>query len=330
MPDPPTISIVTPCYNSVPFLERIHGSLARQSFRGFEWICVDDCSTDDTVDRLASLPSPGALGMQVYRLPQNTYGPVAIAVGTQLAKGDVVLWLDHDDELTPNALETIARHWPKVGDHAGLIFSVIDPKTGERYGGQLPVGEAFTMREFTARSSASDVALALKREVAQRHATIESMEPVALLGVPLHAMAASGRFLVCDGALKIYHRDNGQSQTSLERISRKTVTTYARLLDGGFFSGLAWVKSAATLLRFSRQVHGRWFAGLRDCRLRTRLSVAAIWPLGVLALWRRPHANVVEYPLFRPEMAEGLPDLWRGQKRSNSPCRGNSPRTARR
>src|SRR5437762_12059238 len=101
------ISVVTACYNTSPFLDRIYNSLLRQTYRRFEWICVDDHSSDETVAQLVRLAAPGDFGMQVYQLPQNTGGPVALAFGTQMAKGDATIWLDHDDELFPNALEEV-------------------------------------------------------------------------------------------------------------------------------------------------------------------------------------------------------------------------------
>lgn len=316
----PTISIVTPCYNSTPFLERIHGSLQRQSYRVFEWVCVDDCSSDDTVERLTAMPAPGDLGMQVYQLPQNTYGPVAIAVGTQKARGDIILWLDHDDELLPDALENIVREWPKVGGHAGLIFPVVDGATRSPIGDTLPSGSILSSVELAKRvPTAADVAFVMKRSVAQHIATIENMESVALLGVPYADM---GRFVVANEPVKIYHRDNTQSQTAVERISRKTVSSYARLLDKGYPSQSLslWARWAVAMLRYSKQVHGRWFAGLREMKSVRRIAVIALWPLGFLSYRRRPRANVVEYPVFRPEMAKGLPDLWQGASRSLSPA----------
>ncbi len=77
---PPAISVVTCCYNSLPFIRRLHASLLSQSYRNFEWVLVDDCSRDGTVSLLRELPSPGNLGMRVFRLPQNSGGGVALGL----------------------------------------------------------------------------------------------------------------------------------------------------------------------------------------------------------------------------------------------------------
>ena len=110
----PTISIVTACYNSMPFIDRLYGSLKAQAYKNFEWICVDDCSTDDTVERLLALEAPGELGMKVYRLPINSGGSVPLVVGIEKSQGDSIVILDHDDEFLPFALELIREHWPAV------------------------------------------------------------------------------------------------------------------------------------------------------------------------------------------------------------------------
>lgn len=317
----PTISIVTACYNSAPFIDRIYRSLATQTYRNFEWICVDDCSTDDTVERLVKLPSPGELGMQVYRLPQNTGGPVAWAVGTQRSIGEILFWLDHDDELFPSALEQIAANWPEVQRDpalSGLAFRALKPEDGSLIGRKIPSGLRFTASEaFNRFPDISDGTLALRGDLMRRFATVESLENVVLAFVFYNELTQGRPFLSVSTAVRYYHRDNPVSQTNLERISRKTVATYARIIDAAdrfyLLRPMAWVRHIATMLRFSKQVHGNWFEGLRFVRRRSiRLLAILLWPLGWLAYRRRKAANVVEIPFFGPELASGLVDLRSG------------------
>lgn len=316
----PTISIITACYNSVPFIDRIHGSLKAQTYRNFEWICVDDCSTDGTVERLVKLPSPGALGMQVYRLPQNTGGPVALAVGTQRSIGDIVFWLDHDDELFPTALDQIRENWPEVERDpslSGLAFRALKPDKSA-IGRQTASGLRLTGSEgFNRFPDISDGTLALRGDLMRHFATVEAMENVALAFVFYNEATRGRPFLSVNEAVRYYHRDNPKSQTNFERISRKTVATYARMLDGAdryyFLRPMAWLRHIATLLRFSKQVHGRWFEGLKFIRRRSmRLLVVLLWPIGWLAFRRRPTTNVVEIPYFDAKLARGLKDLRSG------------------
>jgi glycosyltransferase involved in cell wall biosynthesis len=321
----PIISIVTACYNSVPFLDRLHQSLAAQTYQNFEWICVDDCSTDDTVERLRQLASPGALGMQVYRLPQNTGGPVALSVGTQHTRGEVVIWLDHDDELFPFALEEVRRNGPQVRSDAklsGVSFRAVNPADGALVGRQLEPNRRFTASEaFNRYPDVSDGVLAIRGDLFRQWATVEMMENVVLNSVIYLPMTEGRPFVIADApAVRYYHRDNPASQTRLERISRKTVASYARTIDAANRHFLRrpgmWARHIATMLRYSKQVHGRWFEALKHIKRGSiRTLVVALWPLGVVAyLRRRGSPNIVEIPYFDPKLAEHLPDLWTGPR----------------
>lgn len=312
------ISVVTACYNSVPFLDRIYRSLITQTYRNFEWVCVDDCSTDETVQRLIAMEPPGDLGMKVFRLPQNTGGPVALAVGTEHAQGDVIVWLDHDDEFFPFALQQIDSNWLRIENDkqsAGLFLRAAQPD-GRLIGRELLVGSKFTWSEMTNRfPDVCDGTFAIKADLFRKFATIDEMENVVLQGVIHNKMTKNHPFILADGRpIRFYHRDNPQSQTLDERISSNTVATYARLIDNAdiyfLLRPIRWLRHIASLIRYSRQVHGRWLEGLRYVnRPAIRLLVRMLLPLGVVAYLRSPIANVVEIRKFRPESAKGLRDL---------------------
>ncbi|PMY01431.1 glycosyl transferase family 2, partial [Pseudomonas sp. MPR-R2A5] len=54
----PTVSVVMPTYNGAALIGETIASLQAQSFRDFELIIVDDCSTDDTVAVIRSFDDP--------------------------------------------------------------------------------------------------------------------------------------------------------------------------------------------------------------------------------------------------------------------------------
>lgn len=319
----PSISIITACYNSTPFIDRIYRSSRAQTYKNFEWICVDDCSTDETVARLVVLEAPGKLGMKVYRLPQNTGGPVALAVGTGYASGEIVIWLDHDDELFPFALETVCQNWVKVEDKpefAGLFLRAADPSNGQMIGTELPPNAQYSWSELNNRfPDIYDGTVALKATLIKQYATIEEMEGVILNSVILNRLTKNRPFLIGDlPPIKLYHRDNPQSQTMLEHISRKSVSTYAWLIDGAdrhfLRSPIRWARHVATFLRFSKQVHGHWFEGLSMIRRPLMRAIVRIaYPLGLLAYWRHPNARVVEIPFFPADLAKRLTNVWQGR-----------------
>src|SRR6185312_7639068 len=91
------VSVVLPLYNKAPFITRALDSIAAQTYRNFEAIIVDDGSTDGSGDIAASYPDPR---FRVIR--QTNAGPGAARNrGVDEAKGEVLAFLDADDEWLP-------------------------------------------------------------------------------------------------------------------------------------------------------------------------------------------------------------------------------------
>jgi glycosyltransferase involved in cell wall biosynthesis len=101
------VSIIIAAYNSdQQRLERLLASLAKQSMpaREFEVLFVDDGSTDDTYSRLLALAGSRP-NVAVHTIPNSGWAGRPRNVGIGLARGRYLLFMDHDDELFPRALE---------------------------------------------------------------------------------------------------------------------------------------------------------------------------------------------------------------------------------
>ena len=99
------ISVVIPAYNAIEFLDEAMNSIINQSFRDLEIICVDDGSTDNTLEVLQSYASRDSR-IQVYH--QENQGPGgATNTGIAKAKGKYIYLMDADDVLDLNALEEL-------------------------------------------------------------------------------------------------------------------------------------------------------------------------------------------------------------------------------
>jgi glycosyltransferase involved in cell wall biosynthesis len=90
----PEVSVVLPCFNERDHVElevkRIRAALEGAGM-SYELICVDDGSTDGTDQVLGAIP-----GIRVIRLPRNRGSGTARRIGTQQARGPVVVWTDAD------------------------------------------------------------------------------------------------------------------------------------------------------------------------------------------------------------------------------------------
>lgn len=60
------ISVLTPTYNRCDLLPRLYGSLCRSTYKDFEWIIMDDGSTDDTKNVVRELSEKSPFPIRYY------------------------------------------------------------------------------------------------------------------------------------------------------------------------------------------------------------------------------------------------------------------------
>jgi len=117
----PAVSVVIPCYNQARFLGESIESALRQTCRPVDVIVVDDGSTDETASVAHSYSGV------MYVRQSNGGAPSARNHGLRLSQGELVLFLDADDRLLPDALArgvaALACHpdWAFVTGHVRLI-----------------------------------------------------------------------------------------------------------------------------------------------------------------------------------------------------------------
>ena len=138
----PFITILTPTYNRASLLPRLFDSLLRQTSKDFEWIVVDDGSTDDTREVVVNLKEKcgGAFPMG-YVYKANGGKHMAINIGAERARGELLFIADSDDLLTDDALETVENSWHDISDDksfAGIAGLDITMDTREVIGSGLP------------------------------------------------------------------------------------------------------------------------------------------------------------------------------------------------
>ena len=118
----PYITILTPAYNRASLLPRLFDSLLRQTFKDFEWIVVDDGSTDNTHEVLASIKERCGDAFPMTCLYKENGGKhMAINMGVTRAQGELFFIVDSDDMLPPDALAIVAEEWrPINGDWTAM------------------------------------------------------------------------------------------------------------------------------------------------------------------------------------------------------------------
>jgi len=109
----PYVTVFTPAYNRARYLGSLYESLIEQHFSDFEWVIVDDGSTDGTQEMAARFMAEEKIAIR-YHYQENAGKHVAINRGVQLAKGELFFIVDSDDTLTTDALWVVFQQWQTV------------------------------------------------------------------------------------------------------------------------------------------------------------------------------------------------------------------------
>lgn len=111
------ISIITPAYNRVDTLLRLYQSLLSQTNKNFEWILIDDGSTDNTDIKAREWIAESKIEMKYYK--QVNQGLVQ---GFSMnPTGDYTLVLDSDDFLADTAIENIIYNINSNDEYIGVV-----------------------------------------------------------------------------------------------------------------------------------------------------------------------------------------------------------------
>lgn len=110
---PPTFTVCTATYNRAHLLPRLYESLKAQTLQDFEWLVVDDGSTDETRQLVESWVASAPFVIR-YLWKPNGGNYSAMNVGVKEAAGQFFASLDSDDRYVPQALERFLYHWETI------------------------------------------------------------------------------------------------------------------------------------------------------------------------------------------------------------------------
>ncbi len=132
------ISIITPSFNSLHYLKLCSASIADQAAVEFEHIVVDGASTDGTVEWLRTQP-----GIQWISEKDNGMYD-AVNKGMKLATGDIIAYLNADEQYLPGTLSKIERYFIS---HSGCDVVFGDFYAVNNYGDLVSYRKSFVPRE---------------------------------------------------------------------------------------------------------------------------------------------------------------------------------------
>jgi glycosyltransferase involved in cell wall biosynthesis len=104
-------TVFTPCYNSEKFLHRVYDSLVKQTYTDFEWLIINDGSTDSTDQLINQYIAEHKFAIQYINLAKNQMLTKNYNLAIMHANGELFLPIGSDDEFVANSLEIFDRTW---------------------------------------------------------------------------------------------------------------------------------------------------------------------------------------------------------------------------
>lgn len=113
------LTILTPTFNRDEALQHLYKSLEKQICNEFEWVIVDDGSTDNTRIIAEKWLAEGKINIQ-YFYKENGGKHTALNYAIKKIKTELTFIVDSDDILTEDAVETILRYHRRYGNEQNL------------------------------------------------------------------------------------------------------------------------------------------------------------------------------------------------------------------
>ena len=107
-------SVFTATYNRAHLLPIVYNDLLKQTFQDFEWVIIDDGSSDSTYDVVQSFILEGKLQIKYFRHDKNYGKYQAWRTATKLMEGRYELGADDDDSMPYNAIEIFNLEWKQL------------------------------------------------------------------------------------------------------------------------------------------------------------------------------------------------------------------------
>jgi len=163
----PKVSVIMPAYNSEKYIGTAIESILNQTYKDFEFIIVNDCSTDNTLQTIQSY-SKKDRRIKVIDSKVNLKVGKAGNKALQEAKGDYIVRLDSDDWSYPERIEKQVKY---MDEHPDIVLSsgnmeICDEKLNVKNRSNLPTQPEEIMRVLLQYNPTVHSAMIYKRKEA--------------------------------------------------------------------------------------------------------------------------------------------------------------------
>lgn len=252
------LTVFTPAYNRAHLLPRLYESLCRQTSDDFEWLLIDDGSSDHTKELVAQWSKENRIVIRyIYQENQGMHG----AHNTAYKNINTALntCIDSDDYMTDNAVELILKKWNSMDQqkYAGIIgLDAIE--SGEIIGTKFKTAYT-TLEDFYLEGGKGDKKLVYRTDVVNRYPEYPLFEGEKYVGLGTKYLFIDKDFQLAtlnDALVIVEYQENGSSNTMFAQYlkyprgfiyNRITTMQYSKSVKRKFIEAIHYISSCIIL-----------------------------------------------------------------------------------
>lgn len=139
-------TVFTPVYNCENTIERVYNSLLNQTYSNFEWLIINDGSTDNSNLVIEKLLTDTSLNIRYINNKINQHKMACFMQAIDLADGEFLLTFDADDECVDHALETFEKSYNDINEDQKPLISAVTGLCVDQFGKQI--GDAYPTQPY--------------------------------------------------------------------------------------------------------------------------------------------------------------------------------------
>lgn len=162
------VSVIIPCYNCETWIKKCLAALENQTFKDFEVLCVDDCSTDSTYQTIAEYKNNSRLQIILLKNEVNSGPAFSRNRAASIARGEWVAFCDSDDYYDNTYLDEMVAVGQRDGSDVVMceyrkVYETEHPPLEVRY--LSVIDEHSTVEQKLVHSKSSLCLLLIKKQL---------------------------------------------------------------------------------------------------------------------------------------------------------------------
>ena len=167
------ITVFTPTYNRIHTLPRLYKSLCHQTCMDFEWLVIDDGSSDNTRELIENYIKENRINIR-YIYKENGGLHTAYNTAYENLSSELNVCVDSDDFMPENAVELILKKWEQEGSekYAGIVGLDFYADSNQPIAGYFPknLKECYLLDLYIKKIHKGDTKVVLRTELVKKFA----------------------------------------------------------------------------------------------------------------------------------------------------------------